>query len=124
MIYPQQLHLLNFYYLQMMLNVIKLFIMYPIFTSFNLTWTHLPTEVKLTIHIFLDYPDFGTLFPSLTFPSLPLTQSLPPIDTIKRKLISFLWSHFLFNFDSNINCTLCPCCRCAKLPHTLNYTKL
>ena len=30
---------------------------------------------------------------------------------------------FLFS----INCTLhflCPCCKCAKLPHTLNYTKL
>ena len=44
------IHLLNFYYLQMMLNVIKLFIIYPIFTPFNLTWTLLPTGVTLTIY--------------------------------------------------------------------------
>ena len=55
--------------------------------------------------------------------SFPIIDISLPYDTIKRKLISFLWSHFLSNFDSNNNCTLhflCPCCRCAKLPHTLN----
>ena len=59
--------------------------------------------------------------------SFPIIDISLPYDIIKRKLISFLWSHFSSNFDSNNNCTLhflCPCCRCAKLPHTSNYTKL
>ena len=62
-----------------------------------------------------------------------LWNSLPIIDVslsyniIKKKLISFLWSHFLSNFDPNNSCTthfVCPCCNCAKLPHTSNFTKL
>ena len=45
-----------------------------------------------------------------------LWNSLPIIDV-----------HFLSNFDPNNSCTshfVCPCCNCAKLPHTPNFTKL
>jgi len=49
-----------------------------------------------------------------------LWNALPIIDlnlsftTIRYKLKSYLWNHFLSNFDDNINCSfhfLCPCSR-------------
>jgi len=31
------------------------------------------------------------------------------VPDVKSKLYTFLWNHFLNNFDPNDNCTLCPC---------------
>ena len=59
--------------------------------------------------------------------SLPVIDCSFPFNIIKKKLMSFLWNHFVTNFDSNNNCTfhfLCPCCKCIKLPKHFNFTKL
>ena len=62
-----------------------------------------------------------------------LLNALPIIDlacsptTLKNKLFSFLWNHFLLNFDSNSNCSLhflCPCSKCSKTPAISNFNIL
>ena len=61
-----------------------------------------------------------------------LWNALPPIDlslslsTIKHQVKHYLWSHFSQNFHSNSPCTfhlVCPCNKCAKSYHPLNYCK-
>ena len=56
---------------------------------------------------------------------------LPVIDldlnvvTIKQKLRTHLWNHFLSNFNSDNKCSysfLCPCVSCNKQPRTVTRT--
>ena len=57
-------------------------------------------------------------------PEIDLTLS---INTMKTKLNTFLWNHFMHNFDPNNNCTLhflCPCCNCTRHPLTPNFRSL
>ena len=66
------------------------------------------------------------------FNRLPhLWNSLPPIDldltieTIKRQLTRFFWSHFVHHFNPSNVCTfhyLCPCSKCSST--YLLHTKL
>jgi len=48
-------------------------------------------------------------------------------DTIKHRLIRYLWNHFINNFDSDRTCTfhvLCPCYRCATNSISVNFNQL
>ena len=64
----------------------------------------------------------SNIFHNSYFCRLPrLWNSLPPIDlsspvnTIKFKLLHFLWNHFVENFIDNLPCTFhfyCPCSKC------------
>ena len=58
------------------------------------------------------------------FPEIDLTLSL---NTIKKKLKTYLWNHFVHNFDPNNTCTLhfvCPCYNCSRHPSTPNFSTL
>ena len=58
---------------------------------------------------------------------IPIIDLSLSFSTIKSKLYTFLWNHFLNNFDPNNNCTLhflCPCRHCSKLPHSYNLNSL
>ena len=57
-------------------------------------------------------------------PEINLTLSL---NTIKKKLNTFLWNHFIQNFDPSNNCVLhfvCPCYNCNHHPSTLDFGTL
>ena len=68
------------------------------------------------------------------FHRLPaLWNTMPIIDlnwlftVIKTRLKSYLWNHFLYNFNDNINCSfhfLCPCSRCHQSKPTTPITNL
>ena len=56
--------------------------------------------------------------------ALPIINLASSPTTLKNKLISFLWDHFLSNFDSNSNCSLhflCPCSKCSMTPTVPNF---
>ena len=58
------------------------------------------------------------------FPVIDLSLS---INTIKNRIINYLWTHFILNFDSERACThhfLCPCYRCSKEPTITNFDHL
>ena len=41
------------------------------------------------------------------------------VDTIKKRLMEYFWSHFLQHFDPSNTCTLhllCPCAGCSSIP--------
>ena len=70
-------------------------------------------QIPIVIFIFVDYQDYGMLYPKLT--------NLPPT-TIK---ILLTWSHFLDNFDTNSVCTFhlcCPCNNCTSLTQPTPYS--
>ena len=79
-----------------------------------------------TSHKMIHQCSFSTLLYHFYFCRLPqLWNSLPPIDLtlpttkIVVFLKTFLWSHFVNNFDSDNVCTfhyLCPCCHCSSCP--------
>ena len=51
--------------------------------------------------------------------ALPVTNLNLSINTVKKQLRTFLFNHFITNFDSANSCTfhfLCPCDRCQLLP--------
>ena len=52
--------------------------------------------------------------------ALPEIDTTQPVPVIKKKLKSFLWSHFVDSFDSHSPCTwhfLCPCNHCFSSPY-------
>ena len=57
--------------------------------------------------------------------AVPIIDLNVSIDVLKSKLKSFLWNHFLMNFDDSNNCTfhfLCPCRTCHQSkPPTTNF---
>ena len=79
-----------------------------------------------TSHKMIHQCSSSTLSHQLHFCRLPrLWNSLSPIDLtlpttkIVVFLKTFLWSHFVNNFDSDNVCTfhyLCPCCHCSSCP--------
>ena len=79
-----------------------------------------------TSHKMIHQCSSSTLSHHFYFCRLPrLWNSLPPIDLtlpttkIVVCLKTFLWSHFVNNFDSDNVCTfhyLCPCCHCSSCP--------
>ena len=57
--------------------------------------------------------------------SLPCIDTDLPISTIRVKLNTFFWSHFVMNFSHDNLCTfhfLCPCNNCSKLPVSLQFS--
>jgi len=58
---------------------------------------------------------------------LPVIDTSLPINTIKRKLIQYLWTHFLNNFNPDSVCSfhiLCPCHQCSRQPISTNFNEL
>ena len=59
--------------------------------------------------------------------SIPIIDSTLSVTTIKIKLVDYVWSYFVQNFNINDHCTLhylCPCSKCYFLPPRVNYTIL
>ena len=59
--------------------------------------------------------------------ALPVINLNLSIDIIKKRLRSFLFSHFITNFDPANSCTLhflCPCSRCQSLLQPPNFNDL
>ena len=59
--------------------------------------------------------------------ALPEIDTTQPVPVIKKKLKSFLWSHFVDSFDSHSPCTwhfLCPCNHCFSSPAPCNFSSL
>ena len=59
--------------------------------------------------------------------ALPVIDIDLSIPTIKQKLKSFLWNHFITNFNPNQPCTwhyVCPCSNCITLPIPHNFSTL
>ena len=57
-----------------------------------------------------------------SLPAINLNQST---SSIRKKLMQFLWNHFMCHFRSDSPCTLhflCPCAKCLCLPITYNDT--
>ena len=65
--------------------------------------------------------------PSL-WDAIPILDLNVPVCLLKSKLKSYLWEHFLTNFDENNNCTLHYLCTCSRShqtkPPTTNYNHL
>ena len=50
-----------------------------------------------------------------------------PIGIIKKQLKTFLFNHFITNFDPANSCSfhfLCPCSRCQSLPRSPNFNNM
>lgn len=59
--------------------------------------------------------------------ALPVINLNLSINTIKKHLRTFLFNHFITNFDSANSCSfhfLCPCARCQSLPKPPNFNDL
>ena len=81
-------------------------------------------------------PDLQTIYTTKNFyfNRLPrLWNYLPVINTelnlskIKYKLRSYLWNHFITNFNPDNKCSfsfLCPCINCSKQPKTPTFETL
>ena len=58
---------------------------------------------------------------------LPVIDISLPINTIKRRLISYFWTYFRNNFNPDRACLfliLCPCHRCSREPIATNFNEL
>ena len=59
--------------------------------------------------------------------ALPIIDLSLSFSTIKCKLYTFLWNHFLNNFDPHNHCSmhfLCLCRNCSKVPRSCNFRVL
>ena len=87
-----------------------------------------------TSHKMIHQCSSSTLSHHFYFCRLPrLWNSLPPIDLTlpTTKIVvfvkTFLWSHFVNNFDSDNVCIfhyLCPCCHCSNCPRPLPHLNM
>jgi len=58
---------------------------------------------------------------------LPVINTELSLSAIKYKLLNYLWSHFITNFNPDNKCSfsfLCPCINCSKHPKTPNFETL
>ena len=59
--------------------------------------------------------------------ALPVINLDYPIGIIKKQLKTFLFNHFITNFDPANSCSfhfLCPCSRCQSLPRSPNFNNM
>ena len=100
------------------------------YITFNPTNTRSGSSNKLLLphHLnnILRHSYFHRL-PSL-WNAIPILDLNMSVCWLKSKLKSYLWDHFLTNFDENNNCTLhylCPCSRSHQTkPPTTNFNHL
>ena len=100
------------------------------FISFNSSTTRAGASNKLLIPQHLNNTARHSYFhrlPSL-WNAMPIMDINTSYSTLKSKLKSFLWNHFLTNFDESNNCTfhfLCPCRTCHQSrPPVTNFKHL
>ena len=59
--------------------------------------------------------------------SFPIIDLSLPLNTIKRRIINHLWTHFIHHFNPERTCSLhflCPCHRCCKEPISVDFNHL
>ena len=92
------------------------------YISFSSSCTRASTTAKLK-HNFCRYSTTRHFYTNRiarlwnALPSVDISQSY---QTIKHQITSFLWDHFIANFDPNSPCTfhfICPCSSCYHIPH-------
>ena len=100
------------------------------FISFNSSTTRAGASNKLLILQHLNNTarhSYIHRLPSL-WNAMPIMDINTSYSTLKSKLKSFLWNHFLTNFDESNNCTfhfLCPCRTCHQSrPPVTNFKHL
>ena len=89
-----------------------------------------PATNSCYLNILKTYVSWHSYFhrlPSL-WNAIPILDLNMSVCLLKSKLKSYLWDHFLTNFDENNNCTLhylCPCSRSHQTkPPTTNFNHL